>query len=82
MEIPSNTPDDDEGVLKNSDLVGLLRAASLTEFRPDNIAEENEERLFKSSSLFDLVRSNLVTPVTVHLLLECLRRSSVTERKY
>ena len=60
MEIPSNTPDDDEGVLKNSDLVGLLRAASLTEFRPDNIAEENEERLFKSSSLFDLVRSNLL----------------------
>ena len=60
MEIPSNTPDDDEGVLKNSDLVGLLKAASLTEFRPDNIAEENEERLFKSSSLFDLVRSNLV----------------------
>jgi hypothetical protein len=56
-----NTPDDDEGVLKNSDLVGLLKAASLTEFRPDNIAEENgEERLFKSSSLFDLVRSNLV----------------------
>ena len=60
MEIPSNTPDDDEGVLKNSDLVGLLKAASLTEFRPDIIAEENEERLFKSSSLFDLVRSNLV----------------------
>ena len=60
MEIPSNTPDDDEGVLKNSDLVGLLRAASLTEFRPDNIAEEIEERLFKSSSLFDLVRSNLL----------------------
>ena len=60
MEIPSNTPDDDEGVLKNSDLVGLLKAASLTEFRPDNIAEGNEESLFKSSSLFDLVRSNLV----------------------
>ena len=60
MEIPSNTPDDDEGVLKNSDLVGLLKAASLTEFRPDNIAEEDEGRLFKSSSLFDLVRSNLV----------------------
>ena len=60
MEIPSNTPDDNEGILKNSDLVGLLKAASLTEFRPDNIAEENEERLFKSSSLFDLVRSNLV----------------------
>ena len=60
MEIPSNTPDDDEGILKNSDLVGLLKAASLTEFRPDIIAEENEERLFKSSSLFDLVRSNLV----------------------
>ncbi|MDB9749428.1 hypothetical protein OAC59_05770 [Planktomarina temperata] len=60
MEIPSNPPDDDEGVLKNSDLVGLLKAASLTEFRPDNIAEGNEENLFKSSSLFDLVRSNLV----------------------
>jgi len=60
MEIPSNTPDDDEGILKNSDLVGLLKAASLTEFRPDNIAEEDEGRLFKSSSLFDLVRSNLV----------------------
>jgi len=60
MEIPSNPPDDDEGVLKNSDLVGLLKAASLTEFRPDNIAEGNEESLFKSSSLFDLVRSNLV----------------------
>ena len=60
MEIASNTPDDDEGVLKNSDLVGLLKAASLTEFRPDNIAEEDEGRLFKSSSLFDLVRSNLV----------------------
>lgn len=60
MEIASNTPDDDEGVLKNSDLVGLLKAASLTEFRPDNIAEEDEGKLFKSSSLFDLVRSNLV----------------------
>ena len=60
MEIPSNTPDVDEGILKNSDLVGLLKAASLTEFRPDNIAEEDEGRLFKSSSLFDLVRSNLV----------------------
>lgn len=60
MEIPSNPPDGDEGVLKNSDLVGLLKAASLTEFRPDNIAEGNEESLFKSSSLFDLVRSNLV----------------------
>jgi hypothetical protein len=60
MEIASNTPDDDEGVLKNSDLVGLLKAASLTEFRPDNIAEDDEGRLFKSSSLFDLVRSNLV----------------------
>ncbi len=60
MGITSNTPDDDEGVLKNSDLVGLLKAASLTEFRPDNIAEEDEGRLFKSSSLFDLVRSNLL----------------------
>jgi len=60
MKVASNTPDDDEGVLKNTDLVDLLKAASLTEFRPDNIAEEDEERLFKSSSLFDLVRSNLV----------------------
>ena len=70
MEIPSNTPDDDEGVLKNSDLVGLLKAASLTEFRPDNIAEENEERLFKSSSLFDLVRSNLVDSDTNNEIFE------------
>ena len=59
MTIASNTPDDSERVLKNSDLVGLLKAAGLTEFRLDNIIEEDEERLFKSSSLFDLVRSNL-----------------------
>ena len=58
MNTASDVPDD-EKALTSSDLVGLLKAASLTEFRPDNISDIGEEKFVKSNSLFDLVRSNL-----------------------
>lgn len=55
--------DDDhsqENTLTSSDLRGLLKAASLTEFRPDAVPEDAEATFVKSNSLFDLVRSNLL----------------------
>jgi len=48
-----------ENTLTSSDLRGLLKAASLTEFRPDDVSEDVDAKFVKSSSLFDLVRSNL-----------------------
>ena len=54
--------DDDhsqENTLTSSDLSGLLKAARLTEFRPDAVSEDAEATFVKSNSLFDLVRSNL-----------------------
>ena len=48
-----------ESTLSSSDLKGLLRAASLAEFRPDDVKGVTEDRFEKSNSLFDLVRSGL-----------------------
>jgi len=48
-----------ENTLTSSDLRGLLKAASLTEFRPDDLSEDVDAKFVKSSSLFDLVRSKL-----------------------
>ena len=45
-----------ESTLSSSDLKGLLRAASLAEFRPDDVKGVTEDRFEKSNSLFDLVR--------------------------
>ena len=49
MNTASDVPDD-EKALTSSDLVGLLKAASLTEFRPDNISDIGEEKFVKSNS--------------------------------
>jgi len=48
-----------ESTLSSSDLKGLLKAASLAEFHPDDANGVTEERFEKSHSLFDLVRSGL-----------------------
>ena len=48
-----------ESTLSSSDLKGLLKAASLAEFRPDEVNGVTQERFEKSNSLFDLVRSGL-----------------------
>lgn len=48
-----------ESTLSSSDLKGLLKAARLAEFRPDEVNGVTQERFEKSNSLFDLVRSGL-----------------------
>ena len=48
-----------ESALSTSDLKGLLKAASLAEFRPDESDHTATETFEKSNSLFDLVRSGL-----------------------
>ena len=50
----------DENTLTSSDLRGLLKAASLTEFKLDSLSENEEDKFVKSNSLFDLVRSKLL----------------------
>ena len=47
-----------ESALSTSDLKGLLKAASLAEFRPDE-SDRTATEIEKSNSLFDLVRSGL-----------------------
>ena len=67
MNVTSNSDSNQESTLTNSDLKGLLKAASLTEFHLDTSSENSERQFEKSNSLFDLVRSNLSddTPDTV-----------------
>ena len=60
MNVVSTNEGDQQDALTNSDLKGLLKAASLTEFHPDAVLETNSKEFKKSNSLFDLVRSNLV----------------------
>ncbi len=48
-----------ENKLSNSDLTGLLKAAKLAEFKPDQDSRVDSVEFEKSASLFDLVRSNL-----------------------
>ena len=48
-----------ENKLSNSDLAGLLKAAKLAEFKPDQDSRVDSAEFEKSASLFDLVRSNL-----------------------
>ena len=57
----SSTREDNfsENTLSSSDLKGLLKAASLAEFRPDDVNGVAGEKFEKSNSLFDLVRSGL-----------------------
>ena len=57
----ASTRDDNypESALSSSDLKGLLKAASLTEFRLDDVKSTTTEQFEKSNSLFDLVRSGL-----------------------
>jgi len=50
----------DENTLTSSDLRGLLKAASLTEFKLDSLSDNEEDKFVKSNSLFDLVRSKLL----------------------
>ena len=50
----------DENTLTSSDLRGLLKAASLTEFKLDSLSDNEEDKFVKSDSLFDLVRSKLL----------------------
>jgi len=60
MNVVSTDDADQQNALTNSDLKGLLKAASLTEFHPDAAPEGNSREFEKSNSLFDLVRSNLL----------------------
>ena len=60
MNVVSTNEGDQQDALTNSDLKGLLKAASLTAFHPDAVLETNSKEFEKSNSLFDLVRSNLV----------------------
>lgn len=60
MNAATDDDRDQENTLTSSDLRGLLKAASLTEFRSDAVSENSEETFVKSNSLFDLVRSNLI----------------------
>ena len=60
MTLATDGDRDQESALTSSDLRGLLKAASLTEFRPDAVSEDVETEFVKSNSLFDLVRSNLL----------------------
>ena len=48
-----------ENKLSNSDLTGLLKAAKLAEFKPDQDSRVDSAEFERSASLFDLVRSNL-----------------------
>ena len=50
----------DANSLTSSDLRGLLKAASLTEFKLDPLSENEEDKFVKSNSLFDLVRSKIL----------------------
>ena len=59
MSVTSENDSKQERTLTNSDLKGLLKAASLTEFHLDASSENSERQFEKSNSLFDLVRSNL-----------------------
>ena len=59
MNVISDSDNNQESTLTDSDLKGLLKAASLTEFHPDASSENSERQFEKSNSLFDLVRSNL-----------------------
>ena len=72
MNVVSTDEGDQQNILTNSDLKGLLKAASLTEFHPDAVLETNSKEFEKSNSLFDLVRSNLVDtgPSTVEAQLD------------
>ena len=60
MNVVYTDEGDKQDALTNSDLKGLLKAASLTEFHPDAVLETNSKEFEKTSILFDLVRSNLV----------------------
>ena len=60
MNVVSTDDADQQNALTNSDLKGLLKAASLTEFHPDVVPEGNSREFEKSNSLFDLVKSNLL----------------------
>ena len=60
MNVVSIDDADQQNALTNSDLKGLLKAASLTEFHPDVVPEGNSREFEKSNSLFDLVKSNLL----------------------
>ena len=60
MNVVSTDDADQQNALTNSDLKGLLKAASLTEFHPDVALEGNSREFEKSNSLFDLVKSNLL----------------------
>ena len=60
MTLATDGDRDQENALTSSDLRSLLKAASLTEFRLDAVSEDVETEFVKSSSLFDLVRSNLL----------------------
>ena len=60
MNVISTNEGDQQDALTNSDLKGLLKAASLTEFHPDGLLDTNSKEFERSNSLFDLVRSNLV----------------------
>ena len=50
---------DDTSSLSNSDLKGLLKAAKLTKYVPDNANKPDPVKFEKSANLFDLVRSKI-----------------------
>ncbi len=50
---------DDTNSLSNSDLKGLLKAAKLTKYVPDNATKPDPVKFEKSANLFDLVRSKI-----------------------
>ena len=50
---------DDTSSLSNSDLKGLLKAAKLTKYVPDNATKPDPVKFEKSANLFDLVRSKI-----------------------
>jgi flagellar biosynthesis/type III secretory pathway protein FliH len=81
MNVVSTDEGDQQNALTNSDLKGLLKAASLTEFHPDVVQESNSKEFEKSNSLFDLVRSNLVDtdPSTVEAQLDISNLDKDTE---
>ena len=59
MNASASDNNNPESALSTSDLKGLLKAASLAEFRPDESDRTATETFEKSNSLFDLVRSGL-----------------------
>jgi len=60
MNVVSTDEGEQQSALNNSDLKGLLKAASLTEFHAETLSDGNSTKFEKSNSLFDLVRSNLL----------------------